>query len=245
MRILSILLLVPALICAGGKHALAESSDYFQAMRKGDLKALARYLKYDPKGVNGSRYGRPPLHTAANVGQLEVASWLLKNGADINLKDGDGNTALYEAANKRDPEMLNFLIKNGADVHLGNRRGETPIFNCRFRDTTRLLIKAGAKVNLVSTRAGNSPLTWALRNGRTEAALELIAAGAKLNFQDAYKCTALHHAIWGRDEVVVEALLKKRAKTNIKNKSGHNALAYAKKRKAPEIIKLLKRYQAR
>jgi hypothetical protein len=44
------------------------------------------------------KYGRTALHTAALLGQLELARYLLSKGADVNTRDGDGRTPLMISA---------------------------------------------------------------------------------------------------------------------------------------------------
>ena len=47
-------------------------------------------------------------------------------GADINAKDGQGNTVLHYAAMKsNDTDILKYLIANGADVNSTTEFGET------------------------------------------------------------------------------------------------------------------------
>jgi ankyrin repeat protein len=36
--------------------------------------------------------GSTPLHWAANIGRIGVVRLLLEHGADVNLRDGNGNT---------------------------------------------------------------------------------------------------------------------------------------------------------
>jgi hypothetical protein len=44
------------------------------------------------------RYGRTALHTAAILGQVELARFLLSKGADINVRDREGRTPLMVSA---------------------------------------------------------------------------------------------------------------------------------------------------
>jgi len=46
--------------------------------------------------------------------QVKVAEMLVKYGADVTLKMGDGSTALHDAVKNGALELVNFLLKNGA-----------------------------------------------------------------------------------------------------------------------------------
>jgi ankyrin repeat protein len=55
-----------------------------------------------------------PLHHAARFGFVEVARWLLDNGADVNARAYNQFTPLHFA---RDPEIVKLLLKYKADVN--------------------------------------------------------------------------------------------------------------------------------
>jgi len=42
---------------------------------------------------------------------------LIYNGADINSKNGNGDTSLHYAAEKGRTEIASLLIRNGADIN--------------------------------------------------------------------------------------------------------------------------------
>lgn len=48
----------------------------------------------------GDQFGRTALMFAVLVDKVDVAEWLLKNGANIRMKDKGGRTALHWAAHK-------------------------------------------------------------------------------------------------------------------------------------------------
>ena len=53
---------------------------------------------------------------AARKGHLEIVKWLIGVGADVNIKDNDGDTALNLAALYGHLETLKFLIDYGAEI---------------------------------------------------------------------------------------------------------------------------------
>lgn len=88
-------------------------------------------------GADGSRStinarterGETPLHWAAAYdGKLEILRWLLVNGAEVNAKMNDGETALHIAARRQDSDAMELLLDHGADIDAVNGAGETALF---------------------------------------------------------------------------------------------------------------------
>jgi uncharacterized protein (UPF0212 family) len=72
--------------------------------------------------------GRLPYFVAPPPGESNEIDVLLEAGADINIRDRDGNTAIIYAS--RDPMdscyKVDRLLSSGADVNNKNNKGETP-----------------------------------------------------------------------------------------------------------------------
>lgn len=71
-----------------------------------------------------NREGQTPLHIAAQRGNLWIAEYLLRHGAQVNARDNAGNTPLHHAIS---PAMRNKLLRYHADVSVTNNAGETAI----------------------------------------------------------------------------------------------------------------------
>ena len=56
----------------------------------------------------------------------EVIKVLIKNRADVNEKNNNGNTPLHHAALKRDLSLMIFLLKNGANFDKENKNRDSP-----------------------------------------------------------------------------------------------------------------------
>ncbi len=52
---------------------------------------------------------------------------IIKNGADINMKDGKGNLPIHLALHSKRFIIADYLIKNGSDLNKKNSRGRTPL----------------------------------------------------------------------------------------------------------------------
>lgn len=85
-------------------------------------------------GINiNANQSKMPKRTALQIAVIrkskDVSNILLTNGADVNIKDGNGNVALFDALfgyRGDDGYFIETLISNGADVNLMNNYGVSP-----------------------------------------------------------------------------------------------------------------------
>ena len=93
------------------------------------------------------RGARATLREAALRGDAEEAERLLRQGADLNAGDKEGNTSLHRAAANCRYALAQLLIQHGADPNARNNQDKTPadLLNCpgKMRVFERLLA-AGA-----------------------------------------------------------------------------------------------------
>lgn len=68
-----------------------------------------------------------PLHFAAKAGQLEVAQFLVDNGADVNARTHHDETPLMEAVDHGHDAVAELLLKNKADVNAVTVSGKTAL----------------------------------------------------------------------------------------------------------------------
>ena len=101
--------------------------------------------------------GAEPLHEAAKRGRTSEIEQLLKENADIELRDADGGTALLYAAWHGSPETIRLLLAHGASVKVQDTYGYTPLHWARTRDLAHLYIQRGANVN-ARLKDGQTPL---------------------------------------------------------------------------------------
>ncbi|TGZ74094.1 hypothetical protein CRM22_001132, partial [Opisthorchis felineus] len=70
--------------------------------------------------------GMSPLHQACFRGHVDVAEYLLQNGADVNSKDQkQGYTALMFAAITGNRPLIKLLLQRGARINDTNKIGRT------------------------------------------------------------------------------------------------------------------------
>jgi hypothetical protein len=75
--------------------------------------------------------GGPPqtaLHYCALSNRETLATALVEAKAEINAKDGRGETALLKATQDRHEGVISMLLDNGADSTIPNDAGCTPLF---------------------------------------------------------------------------------------------------------------------
>ena len=76
---------------------------------------LAKGADVDESATTGDAAGYTPLMAAARNNKLELVTFLIKNGANVNAKSKDGSTALSLAVKKGHQDIINVLKSNGAE----------------------------------------------------------------------------------------------------------------------------------
>ncbi len=102
---------------------------------------------------------------ALEKGLLEDIKALIQQGADINFKDGRGDTLLHDAVYYGREKSVEVLLKAGADLSVKNKYGYAPMHLAVRRshiNIVKALIKAGADLSL-KNKYGETPLDDAYR----------------------------------------------------------------------------------
>lgn len=84
-----------------------------------------------PKGKL-DRAGRSPLHYAAAAGDTGEVARLIRDEADVNLRDNNGYTPLHFAAQDQRPQAANLLLEMGARIEEKDEHGNTPLWTAVF-----------------------------------------------------------------------------------------------------------------
>ena len=168
---------------ANQSHTVSEFSDtpegrLFKAAWTNDVSTL-RGMNID---VNlKDAVGRTPLHIAAEKGNMDVAMFLIENGANVNVADVNGNTPLVFIINKTgNLKVIQRLLEKGARVNLQNRTGETPLMYAAWHGhlaIVQLLLENRADVTLKNLH-GRTALTLAESKGHQEI-VEMLKAAMK------------------------------------------------------------------
>ena len=126
--------------------------------------------------------GHPPLFYAAQKGDCDEITRLLKLGADVNVENSDFNysTPLWVAASKGHHDAVKLLLAAGADSNKTNCYYASPLWAASYFghiEVVNLLISAGANVN---PAVGVPPLWMAASNGFYSTVKKLCKAGANI-----------------------------------------------------------------
>ena len=170
----------------------------------------------DPNAVDPA--AETMLMIAARVGVADVARVLLERGAVVDARDKTyQQTALMVAVRENHLPIVQMLIERGADVNAKTRTGATPNwvlpnsvpgFGHGVGIVRGGLPPRGSRQPIPGSL---SPLLYAARDGRIEAAKLLIAAKADINQTDANAITPLIMAIVNNRVEVAKFLIEQGA----------------------------------
>jgi hypothetical protein len=122
---------------------------------------------------------------AAKMGDLPQLRVTL-TADNVNVPQGGGWTALHWAARDGHDECVKYCIEMGANVNARSIGGYTPLhFALLYERVTavkvvRVLLDAGASVDMIDDDDGWTPLHRAICTNRVDVARMLIDRGAKL-----------------------------------------------------------------
>jgi ankyrin repeat protein len=183
------------------------------------------------------------IHQAAQSCRANVLTLLINNGAPLNERDAEGNTALHLAIRAGKPECVKLLLDAGADKRLMNHRFQTPgiaamlIADKAVRDPIlKLLYDSEAQM-----AAGTAPWTLhsAVLRGHTDVVAMLLKLHADPNAAGPDGNTPLHNAALKGFAPVVRLLLESGAKVDVRSKTGTLPLHDAAVGGSAEVVRLL------
>jgi len=155
---------------------------------------------------------------------------LIKQGADVNARAGDGATPLQWAAHWDDLEIAALLIKAGANVNAADEHGVTPLALACENVSERMveaLLRAGANPN-VARASGMTPLFDAIDVASSQLVKTLLAHGANVNAATTKtKITPLMWAIGEGQPDIAKLLLDAHADVQAVTSDGFSALTFA------------------
>ncbi len=183
-------------------------------------------------------------------GNLAIVNFLIKNGADVNAVDNDGNTALMLAAkngnitlllqNKAEAEA-EAAVKDKAEAEAAVKDKAEAAVKRVDVDIVKLLLDKGADAKAVA-KDGTTALMLAAEKGSLEIVESLLDKAADVKAVAEDGTTALSLAVASKKLNLVTEVLKDDSATtllNIKGKRGMTPLLIAAMDNSTEIVKRL------
>jgi ankyrin repeat protein len=168
-----------AVVALSGSAQAASSADLIAAVQNDDRAQVAELLKQHVDVNAQEEDGSTALAWASVRCNVEIATALLRAGANPNLTNEQGIGPLYLAMTNGSPAMLRLLLGKGADPSLARADGETLLMTASRMgqiDTMKMLLDRGAGVNAREKKFGQTALMWA--TGHPLAVRLLVDRGA-------------------------------------------------------------------
>lgn len=184
---------------------------------------------------------------AAEHGETNKTSKLIKEGANINILDAKGRTPTMIATYNKDVETVKVLINAGADVNIRDDMKNNPFLYAGaegYLDILKLTIEAGADPT-ITNRYGGTALIPASEHGYVDVVKELLThTDIDVNHVNNLGWTALLEAIIlnngdKEQQQTVQLLIDHGADVNIPDKNNVTPLQHAREKGFKEIVKIL------
>jgi ankyrin repeat protein len=228
-EIAEMLLRAGARATAGDRYGV---TPLYLACVNGNARIIERLLAAgaDPNAVDPA--GETALMTASRTGVVAAMAVLLERGARVDARDPEfQQTALMIAVREDHPQAVDLLIRHGASVNAQTRKGPSPTFTPPCKGTgcgsEGVGINRGGlpdRGRRAEARGGMTPLLYAARDGRSQAARLLVAAGADLELPEANGIRPLLMAVLNNNLEVARLLVDKGADVNADDFWGRSPL---------------------
>ncbi|EAY07153.1 ankyrin repeat protein, putative [Trichomonas vaginalis G3] len=161
--------------------------------------------------------------------------YLFAHGLDINIQNGQKDTALTMAVEQNKMDAVEALIMHGANVDAVNNCGRTALIlavqNKRL-DIAEFLFQHGANIN-ATDKKGVSAIHLAIKNNFIDIIKLFISNGEDIN------ASALNNAVMFNSKEIVDILILHGANINAKGKNGKTAIHIAAIYGRKELAELL------
>ncbi|HNY12085.1 MAG TPA: ankyrin repeat domain-containing protein, partial [Candidatus Wallbacteria bacterium] len=217
---------------------------FFDALMHGNAEMIKLFIKAGADVKCRNKWGNTPLMESLRLkNKPEVIKLLIETGSDINEKDNEGDPAIIKAVKNSDVETIKLLLKKGADATALNKQGMNALMVAKSMDDkepggyknrndygvkgeiAKLLIEAGAKVELKDKAAGRKMLLQAICDGSTSEVKAVIGSGISINDTVENETTPLMKAVIADNFDMVDFLVKSGADINFENSRGESALS--------------------
>ncbi|CAH0387286.1 unnamed protein product [Bemisia tabaci] len=200
------------------------------------------------KGVSideKNQHCQTPLLIAIEKGFVEIAKFLVKNGAQVNAaNNGNSDTPLHFAVQHNSSELVEMLVKC-AVVDAMNEKHQTPLLLAAekgYVEIAKLLLMNGAQVNGTNVSDRDTPLHLAVQNNCIELVEILLEQGALIDARNGERQTSLHIATEKGNENCMLLLLRKGAYVDPIARFGETPLRIAVKKQSLSSVECILKF---
>lgn len=152
---------------------MANVQTILKACRVGDLNLLKAIIDEYPDCINetDNKLGWTGLYCSVMCGHLDLAKYLLKHKAKVNIQNRMGETALHQAVEGKNKQMVEILLRYAADPNIQQNDGETALHLAvlqRNNKIVKMLMQNGADPNIPNLLYGKTPVHYAAESGSEE-----------------------------------------------------------------------------
>lgn len=183
-------------VIMGAAAAVSPDDPFVRAAQDDDLDVLVSLISAQDVNFRDKTSGTTALEHAVENSNREMVQLLLARGADVNARNGAGQTVLMMLSDDATADLVWDLINAGADVNAKDEDGDTPLIEAAGEinlEVLKTLLDAGAKVDQ-RNKKGQTPLMLAASCGQTNNVRLLLLAGSPLDAVDEDGKNALAYA---------------------------------------------------
>jgi hemoglobin len=189
--------------------------------------------------ARGSRLIGPdlPVHTVLRAATRdEFIAEVERDRSCVRLLGLRGQTLLHDAALVGEAELAAVLVRSGADPDAREAGGHTPLYRASTGDVARVLLTAGATVDVASGPTRGTALHQASRRGCVSVAQALLDHAATIDARDAKGETPLRRAVNCRQIEIVRLLVRHGADPRAPDRRGVTPLDVARTAEMKQVL---------